>query len=295
MADAIPFSSFQKTRLAPTPSGFLHLGNLFSFALTAALAKRTNAGILLRIDDLDRERIQPPYLQDIFDTLRFIEIPWQQGPVDVADHERHYSQLQRLPLYEKALQQLKDKGLVYACTCSRSTVLKNSPDGNYAGTCRNKAIPLDAPEACWRLNTERAEPVACRNSDGSTSLSELPGEMKDVVVRKKDGFAAYQLASLVDDVHFGIDLVVRGQDLWPSTLVQLHLASRLGFDAFSKTVFHHHPLLVQEGKKLSKSAGHTSIRQLRERFSRKEIYAILGRELTPGFTPESWEDFEMLL
>lgn len=288
-------SSFQKTRLAPTPSGFLHLGNLFSFALTAALAKRTNAGILLRIDDLDRERVQPAYVQDIFDTLRFMDIPWQHGPVNADEHAQHYSQLHRLPLYKEALGQLKEKGLVYACSCSRTQVLKDSPDGAYAGTCRHKNISLDAPDTSWRLHTATMAPLSVRQIDGSWLNAEWPGDMNDVIVRKKNGDPAYQLASLVDDVYFGVDLVVRGQDLWPSTLVQLHLASLLGFRSFLASTFYHHPLLVQSGKKLSKSAGDTSIRHLRERYSSKEIYALLGNEPGVDLLLHSWQDLEPLL
>ena len=286
---------FQKTRLAPTPSGFLHLGNIFSFALTAALAKKTKASIFLRIDDLDRQRIQPPYVQDIFDTLGFMQIPWQLGPVDRSDHERHYAQIHRVPLYEAALQQLRDKGLVYACTCSRAQVLKDSPNGIYAGTCRHRAIPLDDTAACWRLNTTSARTIITRNIDGSTSMNSLPPDMQDVVVRRKGGFPAYQLSSLVDDVHFGIDLVVRGQDLWPSTLLQLHLAALLGLDAFSNAAFCHHQLVAHQGKKLSKSAGDTSIRFLRRHHTKEEIYALLGLELKLDFVTARWEDFEALL
>ncbi|HWB90453.1 MAG TPA: glutamate--tRNA ligase family protein, partial [Puia sp.] len=105
---------FKLTRIAPTPSGFLHLGNVFSFSLTAALARRTGAEILLRIDDLDRERVQRDYLQDIFDTLTFMQIPWDQGPRNVDDFEREYSQVHRLPLYRAALARLREAGAVYA-------------------------------------------------------------------------------------------------------------------------------------------------------------------------------------
>jgi glutamyl/glutaminyl-tRNA synthetase len=108
---------FNRTRLAPTPSGFLHLGNILSFAITAALAEKTGAKILLRIDDLDRERVNKLYVQDIFDTLNFLEIPWDEGPRDAKEFEQTHSQMQRMAMYREALRQLADEGKVFACTC----------------------------------------------------------------------------------------------------------------------------------------------------------------------------------
>src|SRR5690242_19755059 len=107
--------NFLKTRIAPTPSGYLHLGNVFSFALTASLARKTGASTLLRIDDLDQQRIQPQYVQDIFDTLQFLDIPFDEGPKDIEEFDRSWSQLTRMPLYENALAQLKYSGQVFAC------------------------------------------------------------------------------------------------------------------------------------------------------------------------------------
>lgn len=93
---------FNKTRLAPTPSGFLHLGNIYSFALTAALARKTKSKILLRIDDADRERTNKRYVQDIFDTLDFLGIPWDEGPRNIKEYEQEYSQVHRMDIYTKA-------------------------------------------------------------------------------------------------------------------------------------------------------------------------------------------------
>ncbi len=88
--------NYKKTRIAPTPSGFLHLGNVLSFSITAALAKKHSAKILLRIDDLDRARANDQYLQDIFDTLNFLEIPWDEGPRNVNEFKNAYSQAHRM-------------------------------------------------------------------------------------------------------------------------------------------------------------------------------------------------------
>ncbi|MES2108653.1 MAG: glutamate--tRNA ligase family protein, partial [Bacteroidota bacterium] len=90
---------FHKTRIAPTPSGFLHVGNVLSFSITAALARKTGAKTLLRIDDMDQTRANARYIQNIFDTLNFLEIPWDEGPANADDFEKSYSQVHRLNLY----------------------------------------------------------------------------------------------------------------------------------------------------------------------------------------------------
>ena len=258
-----PVPLFRKTRLAPTPSGFLHLGNAFSFRLTATLAQKTGAGLLLRIDDLDQQRVRPEYVDDIFTTLRFLNIQWNEGPQDSADFEAGWSQRHRLLLYQLALDKLRNGGHIFACTCSRADVLRHSADGTYPGTCRDKGIPLDAPGVNWRLHADEKTGLQVKGITGFKSTHFLPAGMQYFVVRKKDGNPAYQLTSVVDDLHFGIDLVVRGADLWPSTLAQLYLATLLGHTAFLETAFYHHPLLTDgNGVKLSKSAGAESIRNL---------------------------------
>jgi glutamyl/glutaminyl-tRNA synthetase len=272
-----------KTRIAPTPSGYLHLGNVLSFALTAGLARRAGASILLRIDDLDRDRVNPDYVQDIFDTLNFLQIPWDEGPRNYGDYEREFSQLRRLELYRGALEQLRREGKLFACDCSRAKILRESPDGVYPGTCREKKLSLDAEGCSWRIGTEGAvlpEGIA------------LPAEMTDFVVRKKDGFPAYQLTSVLDDLYYGVDLVVRGEDLWPSTLAQRWLAGQLGRSAFGGIGFIHHPLLMAaKGEKMSKSAGGDSVHYLRRQgLERSEIYGMIVRMLGMDFPAGSWEE-----
>lgn len=268
----MPTDSFRKTRLAPTPSGFLHVGNILSFAITAAIAGKTGARIFLRIDDVDRERTNKLYVQDIFDTLNFMEIPWDEGPTDMKTYEREYSQMCRMDLYHEALRQLMDSGAVFACTCSRATVHANNAEGRHPGDCRDKHLPYKTPGACLRQNTAGAKEIGVHVYRNGVVVDTLPADVHDFIVRKKDGFPAYQLTSLIDDLHFGIDLVVRGEDLWPSTLAQLYLSKVLERPAFSLTTFYHHPLLMGgDGMKLSKSAGATSVQHLRKE-GRKPAY-----------------------
>jgi len=280
--------SFRKTRIAPTPSGYLHLGNVLSFVLTAALAGRgaslaaslrrpQGAAIFLRIDDFDRQRVSRDYVEDIFETLDFLGIPWDEGPRNFAEYEQMYSQVHRLELYRAALQQLRVGGKLFACDCSRAKVLRESPDGWYPGTCREKRLSLDAEGCSWRINTDGAA---------------LPAEMTDFVVRKKDGFPAYQLISVVDDLYYGVDLVVRGEDLWPSTLAQQWLAGQLGREEFGRIGFFPHPLLMTlNGGKLSKSAGADSVHYLRlQGVEPSGLYGMIVRMLGLDFHAGSWEE-----
>jgi glutamyl/glutaminyl-tRNA synthetase len=301
--------AFKKARIAPTPSGFLHVGNIFSFSLTTALARKNGASILLRIDDLDRERVSPEYVEDIFETLRFLGIPWDEGPADAAEFGSRYSQLHRMGLYREALRQLKEGGVVFACACSRSQLLRAGVEGVYPGTCRDRGLSPDALDVNWRLRTEPERVLRVKEAFGGIGEAVLPPEMRDFVVRKKDGFPAYQLTSLVDDLYYGVDLVVRGDDLWPSTLAQHYLSYFLdGADfrdgavsmdgaAFREVSFYHHPLLVTAaGEKLSKSAGATSIHYLRKQgYGPADIYSLIGRLLGWEEPVRDWESLATLL
>jgi glutamyl/glutaminyl-tRNA synthetase len=168
-----PTPKFSKTRIAPTPSGFLHIGNALSFALTASFAKKTGAKILLRIDDLDRARVNQQYIQDIFDTLNFLEIPWDEGPRDMQEYETTWSQVQRMDIYQSALHQLKESGAVYACSCSRTHV--------HTCTCRGKNITLDAENVSWRLRTNDEKELSINTLNDGIVKTKLPAEMKDLL------------------------------------------------------------------------------------------------------------------
>lgn len=283
---------FRRTRIAPTPSGFLHLGNVMAFVRTVGMARRVGAKVLLRIDDLDRERVEPEYVQDIFDTLNFLELPWDEGPRNVEEFEREYSQVKKMNLYVQMLERLREGGDVFACSCSRAQVLRDSVDGVYPGTCREKGIALDAENVSWRLRTSESE-VRVKVWGGEVIKAKMPATMRDFVVRKRDGFPAYQLTSVVDDLYYGVDLVVRGEDLWESTVAQHYLAEKLGKGAaFGAIAFYHHSLLMAEGgRKLSKSAGDTSIQYLRKQGLKKgDVYTMIARMMGKAGEIRTWEE-----
>ena len=284
--------TYGRTRIAPTPSGFLHLGNVVAFVRTVALGRRNGAKVLLRIDDMDRERVEKEYVQDIFDTLNFLELPWDEGPGNVEEFEAAWSQIHRMELYRVALNVLREGGDLFACNCSRAQVLRDSVNGVYSGTCREKGIALDADNVNWRLRTDEKE-VGVRDREGRVMKVGMPGSMKDFVVRKRDGFPAYQLTSVVDDLFYNVDLVVRGEDLWASTVAQHFLAERLGKGReFGSIGFYHHPLLMAEGeRKLSKSAGDTSVQHLRKQgLRKKDVYTMIAKMIGREGEPGSWEE-----
>jgi glutamyl/glutaminyl-tRNA synthetase len=292
-------NKFNLTRYAPTPSGYLHFGNLYSFVLTYHLAKKTGAKILLRIDDLDKERVKPKYIQDIFDTLDYLEIPYDSGPRSMASFKKEFSQHQRRAQYAAALERLKSMGKLFACDCSRSKILKLNPQGIYTGFCRDRKLAFDLPECSWRINTGTVQNISIQTLLNGVSNAALPALLRDVVLRKKDGMPAYQLASLVDDSLFGVDLIIRGKDLWGSSLVQLFIAEQLGDTGigFLKSTFHHHSLLMGPNQqKLSKSSGDTSIRFFRQQGSSPEkIYQHLAKLLGHDGKVKNIGDFGFLV
>jgi glutamyl/glutaminyl-tRNA synthetase len=269
----VSIPNYKRTRIAPTPSGFLHLGNVLSFSVTAALAQKHGAKILLRIDDLDQARANDQYLQDIFDTLNFLEIPWDEGPRSLNDFKNNFSQVHRMGLYNDALEDLRVRGRIFACTCSRQQLR-----GNTTCSCLDKNIPLNEKDASWRLITDDHAELNIKDHSGQIIRAALPADMHNFIVRRKDGLPSYQLASVVDDLYYSIDLIVRGQDLWPSTLAQHELERALNKSDFHDITFYHHPLLIEStGKKLSKSDGATSVKFLREEGkSRTDIYTSIA-------------------
>jgi glutamyl-tRNA synthetase len=239
-------------RIAPTPSGFLHVGNGVNFALTTLAARAKGATLLLRIDDMDAERKRPEYVEDIFETLHWMGIEWHEGPRDAADFEAKWSNRHRMALYEQVLNDLVQTGLVYACGKSRKDL--EPFHGTFPKAFREQGLSLEAPDCAWRV---------CTPDDLSLS---------DFVVRRRDGLPAYQIASLADDIHWGITHLVRGMDLAPSSEAQQWLASVLGpfssfelpYTDFLRVAVMHHPLLLDaQGRKLSKSAGAAALKQWR--------------------------------
>ena len=254
-----------KTRIAPTPSGLLHAGNGVSFILTYAFARAYHGQLLLRIDDLDAERMRIEYLEDIFRTLDWLGIEWDEGPTLVADFQQNWSQHHRLDLYQNTINTLKNTEGVYACNCSRKQIRETSINGLYPQICHLKQLNFEEKNIAWRIHVPEVTKVSFNNFDLEThNIQQLQVNLHetigDFVIRQKNGFPAYQVASMVDDVHFSVNFIVRGSDLLPSTAAQVFIAEQLGRTEFTESLFTHHGLLVNEhGEKLSKSQGASAL------------------------------------
>ena len=284
--------TYKRTRLAPTPSGYLHIGNLASFVLTCRVARLCGASILLRIDDLDQSRVRDEFLQDIFETLQFMDLPWDEGPRTMNEYKAVYSQTHRRPLYHSALDHLAKQGSVFGCNCSRSQLQHISDQEAYPGLCIEKNIPLEQAGISWRLHDDEKIPLTLQEFGGKSNQVLLPEGKKYFQVRKKDGDAAYQLSSVVDDIHFGIDLIVRGNDLKDSSQAQLYLSKLLPTNTFDQVRFLHHPLLTDpDGRKFSKSAGDTAVKTLRQKDNSPEgILNEIGKRLGTDLRFHNWQE-----
>ncbi len=252
------------SRLAPTPSGFIHLGNAYHFLLCWLIIRTQKGKLYLRIDDLDQERVREEYVEDIFRTLEWMGIDYDEGPANVSNLMTYVRQHQGLAHFHDTLRLLKEKGGMYGCIQSRKAISTYSHDGQYPIQFRGQATPLAFEGAAWRMKVP--DPCVINWEDHILGKQQVNiyNEMRDFVVKRKDGIPAYQLASLVDDIRLGINVIIRGEDLCTSTAAQLWLSDVLGWEAFRQVQFYHHPLIVHaSGAKLSKSSGVLSIRQMR--------------------------------
>lgn len=271
-------------RFAPTPSGGLHLGNLFSFLIAYLLAKKTDGKILLRIEDLDLARTKKAYADAIMRDLDAFGFSWDNSPI---------YQSERTDAYFEALKRLQEQNLTYPCFCSRADLhAANAPHFGeeyvYRGTCRS----LTSQQV--RLKRTVRPPATRIKVDGiirsfqdefqgaqSYNLEKCSG---DFIIRRSDGVFAYQLAVVVDDAEMGVTSVVRGLDLLTSTPRQMFLQDKLGA---SHPTYAHIPVLVDaSGRRLSKRDKDMDVHTLlQDRGISAEV--ILGRlSYTAGITDE---------
>lgn len=255
-----------KTRIAPTPSGYLHQGNAYNFILTWLLAKASDGQVGLRIDDMDATRSRPAYIEDIFRTLDWLGISPDFGPSGPTDFAANHSQQLKLADYRQALNLLLARGKGYACTCSRAQIKAASTDHRYPGTCRPAMRQRVAGrEFAIRAALHAEAEAISLTTDQEHYVIDLRAQLGDFVLWRKDDLPAYQLVSVLEDERMGINLLVRGQDLLHSSAAQYWLATQLGYRQFRQVRFRHHSLLSgADGAKLSKSAGATSLHAMRE-------------------------------
>ena len=247
-----------RSRLAPTPSGLLHIGNGLNFVITWVLVRRAKGLLRLRIDDADGQRCRPQFLEDIFNQLHWLGLDWDEGPEGVAEFQRSYSQQLRSDQYRLLLGRLQQQGQAYACRCSRKQVVARAGSSIYPGFCRQKGLEDDG-QAAIRLTVPQGTEV-----DVADHRVPLAAMMGDFILWRRDNSPAYQLASLADDLLDDINFIVRGEDLLASSAAQLFLARCLGEEKFCQAQFIHHELLTSAaGHKLSKSDQALSLQAMR--------------------------------
>ncbi|HHU14488.1 MAG: tRNA glutamyl-Q(34) synthetase GluQRS [Kiritimatiellia bacterium] len=261
-------------RLAPSPTGALHLGNARTFMI-AWLSVRSRSGtLLLRMEDLDHPKNKPGAADAALADLRWLGLDWDEGP-DIGGPYAPYTQTQRRIHYVRALETLRARGLAYPCVCSRRDVecgqsAPHTEDGLfYAGLCRDRFADYEAARRvlppdrlpAWRFRVPQGEIV--RFEDGFCGLceQEVSAVSGDFVLARDPDGAGYMLAVVVDDAAMGVTEVVRGDDLLPATPRQLLLYRALDL---TPPVFIHVPLVVsEEGRRLAKRHGDTRISALR--------------------------------
>jgi glutamyl/glutaminyl-tRNA synthetase len=279
-------------RLAPSPTGYLHLGHARTFWVAQQRAQAADGVLVLRNEDLDPQRSKPEFVHAMFEDLRWFGFDWQEGP-DCGGAFAPYSQSERTGLYRAALEKLQAGRFIYPCTCSRKELQRvaQAPHATdeelvYPGTCRPRlgfavrrpgsehAVPhatslhsgpgspdLKLPKVNWRFRVPDGEAVSF--VDGARGLQRFIAgrDFGDFVVWRNDGVPAYQLAVVVDDHAMHITEVVRGADLLLSTARQILVYRALGL---TPPDFFHCPLLTDErGMRLAKRHDALSLRAMR--------------------------------
>jgi len=234
-----------RTRIAPTPSGYLHLGNCANALLISEYARASGGTVALRIDDADAGRMRPEYLEDIFGSLEWLGITWTEGPRDAADQPERFSQALRTAEYREQLDALRAGGAqLFACRCSRTELV----DGCCVRGCAEAELPLEPEITVLRLRLPAEERVQM----SGTSVS-LRAEHGDPVLWRRDDLPAYHLVTVAEDRRSRMTHVIRGEDLLASSALHAYLGAVLG-DGDTAPCYLHHPLLRDEhGEKLSKS------------------------------------------
>ena len=279
-------------RFAPSPSGRMHLGNIFTALLSWLSARKEGSKWILRIEDLDPQRSRLEYARQIEDDLRWLGLEWDEGGVDGTGDHGPYMQSQRDEFYQAALEKIVATGLTYPCCCTRADIMAtqapHESDGRvvYAGTCRplelgGSVVNPKGNVRATRLFVPDEEIRFCDRLYGEQSVN-LSSHCGDFILRRADGAWAYQLAVVVDDAMMGVREVVRGSDLLLSSAQQIYLYRLLGLDP---PEFAHVPLLCNEtGQRLSKRDKSLDMESLRREYTPSHLIGLLA--YTAGILPE---------
>jgi glutamyl/glutaminyl-tRNA synthetase len=262
---------FYRGRLAPSPTGLLHLGHARTFWIAYERARKHNGVLVLRNEDLDPQRSKREYVQAFLEDLQWLGMEWQEGP-DIGGPYAPYSQSERRKFYLDAWRTLRDSGAIYPCTCSRKELQQiasapNEEDDEpiYPGKCRTRDWDrsIETPAgANWRFRVPDGEVIAFADGNYGRKEYVAGGDFGDFVIWRRDDVPAYQLAVVVDDIAMRISEVVRGADLLKSTARQLLLYRAL--DAAPPRFYHCELMTDANGERLAKRTDALSLRALRQ-------------------------------
>jgi len=277
-------------RLAPSPTGYLHLGHARTFWIAHQRARGAHGKLAFRNEDLDYQRCKPEFVSAMYEDLRWIGLDWDEGP-DVGGPFGPYSQSQRRKVYLECWRRLRDGGFIYPCSCSRKDLDRalQAPHEDdeipYPGTCREKIVAArdwDAPAGIsWRFKVPDGARIAFSDLKFGTLHFTAGSDFSDFLVWRRDDIPAYQFAVVVDDEAMQITEIVRGADLLKSTARQLLLIRALGY---SEPAYFHCPLLRDEHNlRLAKRHDALSLRTLRSQGANPtEITRNFAQEVNLG-------------
>ncbi|MBV8437486.1 MAG: tRNA glutamyl-Q(34) synthetase GluQRS [Silvibacterium sp.] len=277
-------------RLAPSPTGLLHLGHASTFFEADARAREARGTLVLRSDDLDAQRSRPEFYHAMLEDLAWLGIYWQEGP-DVGGPFAPYSESERRDHYLAAWRRLLDSGFIYPCRCSRKDLAQavsapqdNDDEPRYPGTCRPSGpVPRNFASPAginWRFRVPDGEPVAFEDGYFGAQKFIAGTDFGDFLIWRRDDVPAYQLACVVDDAGMRITEVVRGADLLRSTARQILLYRALGVEP---PAWYHCPLIVDDnGQRLAKRHDALAIRALREQGKTPEEVRRMAEALRPA-------------
>ncbi len=258
-------------RIAPSPTGLLHIGHACTFWTAYQRAREHNEVLVFRDEDLDPQRSKGEFARAMIEDLRWLGIEWQEGP-DVGGPFAPYRQSDRREHYLDGWRQLRDRGFIYPCTCSRKDLAQaagaphEDDEPLYNGRCRPRiaaAKNYATPEGVnWRFRVPDGESIAFDDLKQGRRSYVAGRDFGDFVVWRRDDVPAYQLAVVVDDAAMKITEVVRGADLLKSTARQILLIRALGL---KQPDYYHCDLVTDEkGVRLAKRHDALSLRALRE-------------------------------
>ena len=255
-----------RTRIAPSPTGALHLGNARTFLVNWAVARQRGWEIVLRIEDLDGPRVKVEAAEEAIELLQWLGMDWDEGP---------YYQLKNLAPYEQALNLLAENGAIYPCRCTRKQIEAASLSAphageheiRYPGTCRpaeamRSFIVSGEEEVAWRVRVPEGE-IRFTDEFAGSQQFDVQRTVGDFLIRTKAGLPSYQLAVVIDDTRQGIDQIVRGDDLLSSTSRQVLLYELLELGPLP--TYTHLPLVIgSDGRRLAKRHGDSRLSHYRQ-------------------------------